>query len=79
MKLLPCLIVSMILATSAFAERVPIENVQDAVEQLKLDLPRDRTRALDWLNNRKNTVVDAAVHPNDLIRPFLKDGKPIVP
>ncbi|MDP6354132.1 MAG: hypothetical protein QF473_03455 [Planctomycetota bacterium] len=56
----------------ADAERIPIKNVQDAVRQLKLDLPEGRTRALDWLNRKQNKVVDANLHPNDVLRPYLK-------
>ena len=69
--LLPIVLISLV-ATDAYAQRTPIKNVSDAVNQLKLDLPQSKTRALDWLNRRENKVVDANPHPNDIIEPYLK-------
>ncbi|MDP6114580.1 MAG: hypothetical protein QGF00_13125 [Planctomycetota bacterium] len=53
--------------------RIPIKSVQDAVAQLKSENDTQRKRAMDWLV--KNKVVETKVHPNPLLKPYLKSEK----
>ena len=54
---------------------VAIKSIDDVVANLKSDNPTGKKRAIDWLNNKKNPVVETEDHPNPLLLPLLTSEK----